>query len=198
FFFSSRRRHTRLVSDWSSDVCSSDLASPTSPQGRLCRQIPAELHCKGFRSAITGKLASLPSHGRRAERRSRKETRPICRFGAKKCPPPPTGYESRVDGRSQVIAFEADIHLLALRLHQAVLRHLWCGTWRSGLARVGPTGGRTRNKGAARRRPRHPRPGPRRSARTISSVRRPARFLEPAQVTPVLGRSERCSYAQRA
>src|SRR5438093_5081672 len=27
FFFSSRRRHTRLVSDWSSDVCSSDLGS---------------------------------------------------------------------------------------------------------------------------------------------------------------------------
>src|SRR5437016_11653966 len=25
FFFSSRRRHTSLVSDWSSDVCSSDL-----------------------------------------------------------------------------------------------------------------------------------------------------------------------------
>src|SRR5262245_2642390 len=28
FFFSSRRRHTRCLSDWSSDVCSSDLASP--------------------------------------------------------------------------------------------------------------------------------------------------------------------------
>src|SRR5438046_8299258 len=28
FFFSSRRRHTRLVSDWSSDVCSSDLVHP--------------------------------------------------------------------------------------------------------------------------------------------------------------------------
>jgi len=27
FFLSSRRRHTRLVSDWSSDVCSSDLNS---------------------------------------------------------------------------------------------------------------------------------------------------------------------------
>src|SRR5262249_59537889 len=27
FFFSSRRRHTILVSDWSSDVCSSDLAN---------------------------------------------------------------------------------------------------------------------------------------------------------------------------
>src|SRR5256885_3359289 len=29
FFFSSRRRHTRLQGDWSSDVCSSDLSSPT-------------------------------------------------------------------------------------------------------------------------------------------------------------------------
>src|SRR5437016_12037392 len=30
FFFSSRRRHTRLVSDWSSDVCSSDIPPLTS------------------------------------------------------------------------------------------------------------------------------------------------------------------------
>src|SRR5688500_4907167 len=29
FFFSSRRRHTRLQGDWSSDVCSSDLLSST-------------------------------------------------------------------------------------------------------------------------------------------------------------------------
>src|SRR5699024_11796032 len=28
FFFSSRRRHTRSKRDWSSDVCSSDLAAP--------------------------------------------------------------------------------------------------------------------------------------------------------------------------
>src|SRR5262245_62521566 len=28
FFFSSRRRHTRCLSDWSSDVCSSDLPRP--------------------------------------------------------------------------------------------------------------------------------------------------------------------------
>src|SRR5256884_4565240 len=33
FFFSSRRRHTRCSRDWSSDVCSSDLAtSPRSPR----------------------------------------------------------------------------------------------------------------------------------------------------------------------
>src|SRR5258706_981898 len=34
FFFSSRRRHTRLVSDWSSDVCSSDLFETLKPIGR--------------------------------------------------------------------------------------------------------------------------------------------------------------------
>src|SRR6266571_664026 len=33
FFFSSRRRHTRLTCDWSSDVCSSDLASTMSLSG---------------------------------------------------------------------------------------------------------------------------------------------------------------------
>ena len=35
FFFSSRRRHTRLVSDWSSDVCSSDLVAVTADPARL-------------------------------------------------------------------------------------------------------------------------------------------------------------------
>src|SRR5438045_7134132 len=32
-FFSSRRRHTRCLSDWSSDVCSSDLDA--AEQGRM-------------------------------------------------------------------------------------------------------------------------------------------------------------------
>src|SRR6516165_6103513 len=31
FFFSSRRRHTTVDCDWSSDVCSSDLLPPRSP-----------------------------------------------------------------------------------------------------------------------------------------------------------------------
>src|SRR5437762_7756517 len=31
FFFSSRRRHTRYIGDWSSDVCSSDLPEPSCP-----------------------------------------------------------------------------------------------------------------------------------------------------------------------
>src|SRR5437016_10556857 len=42
FFFSSRRRHTRLVSDWSSDVCSSDLGGKDPPgrrHGRTRRRV---------------------------------------------------------------------------------------------------------------------------------------------------------------
>src|SRR5258706_7424726 len=35
FFLSSRRRHTRLVSDWSSDVCSSDLSVTLSSANDL-------------------------------------------------------------------------------------------------------------------------------------------------------------------
>ena len=36
FFFSSRKRHTRLQGDWSSDVCSSDLA----PAGKNTKLSP--------------------------------------------------------------------------------------------------------------------------------------------------------------
>src|SRR5256885_10419825 len=36
FFFSSRRRHTRLQGDWSSDVCSSDL-DQRIPEGQLVK-----------------------------------------------------------------------------------------------------------------------------------------------------------------
>src|SRR5205807_7941385 len=36
-FFSSRRRHTRLQGDWSSDVCSSDLAHTVSSFLRVYR-----------------------------------------------------------------------------------------------------------------------------------------------------------------
>src|SRR2546430_6157975 len=38
FFFSSRRRHTRFDCDWSSDVCSSDLARSDNPEERFARR----------------------------------------------------------------------------------------------------------------------------------------------------------------
>src|SRR5205807_6034476 len=37
FFFSSRRRHTRLQGDWSSDVCSSDLGAALADAVRAKR-----------------------------------------------------------------------------------------------------------------------------------------------------------------
>src|SRR5437016_6431872 len=50
FFFSSRRRHTRLVSDWSSDVCSSDLPwsrSRITQRRRWAEQTPDSIHNAG-------------------------------------------------------------------------------------------------------------------------------------------------------
>src|SRR5256886_12952488 len=40
FFFSSRRRHTRFDCDWSSDVCSSDLAPPPPVDFDLVLDLP--------------------------------------------------------------------------------------------------------------------------------------------------------------
>src|SRR5262245_63457153 len=44
FFFSSRRRHTRCLSDWSSDVCSSDLDIPFARDIAKERSQPAYLN----------------------------------------------------------------------------------------------------------------------------------------------------------
>src|SRR2546427_1918234 len=41
FFFSSRRRHTRFDCDWSSDVCSSDLAEDELARASLGDEAPA-------------------------------------------------------------------------------------------------------------------------------------------------------------
>src|SRR5262249_56825498 len=45
YVFSSRRRHTRLVSDWSSDVCSSDLFG-FWPSFKLGDHLMMDRHCK--------------------------------------------------------------------------------------------------------------------------------------------------------
>src|SRR3989454_5394726 len=59
FFFSSRRRHTRLQGDWSSDVCSSDLVAPGSPDavGLLLGTAREE----GWRVRIEGAGTWMPS-----------------------------------------------------------------------------------------------------------------------------------------
>src|SRR5256885_8426231 len=49
FFFSSRRRHTRLQGDWSSDVCSSDLY----PEPWLRPRVDTDLLIRGDEQAET-------------------------------------------------------------------------------------------------------------------------------------------------
>src|SRR5436189_6339893 len=41
FFFSSRRRHTRYIGDWSSDVCSSDLPQFPTMCGGFADRLPS-------------------------------------------------------------------------------------------------------------------------------------------------------------
>src|SRR5438477_5116614 len=70
FFFSSRRRHTRLTCDWSSDVCSSDL-SPRPSSRRRSFSAPRCIDFPGF-VCYTSEVWST---ARSEERRVGKECR---------------------------------------------------------------------------------------------------------------------------
>src|SRR5207245_7615259 len=67
FFFSSRRRHTRCYRDWSSDVCSSDLAQTAGGLGKM-----TEVPYKGSSAAHPDLIANRI---RSEERRVGKECR---------------------------------------------------------------------------------------------------------------------------
>src|SRR5205807_8984430 len=59
FFFSSRRRHTRLQGDWSSDVCSSDLVEGAYSLLVLTTdELYAVRDPRGFRPLVLGKLST--------------------------------------------------------------------------------------------------------------------------------------------
>src|SRR5438445_10169016 len=82
FFFSSRRRHTRYWRDWSSDVCSSDLApleasSGKSQRHRLDRGGNRQLNAALYRIAITQARYHPPARDylerKQAEGKSRRE-----------------------------------------------------------------------------------------------------------------------------
>src|SRR5690242_20880707 len=85
FFFSSRRRHTRLTCDWSSDVCSSDLAAGNRDQCDHAEEHASSvLHVTGLASRERVALRDFPTTGwifgsdrqlRSEERRVGKECR---------------------------------------------------------------------------------------------------------------------------
>src|SRR5688500_20281814 len=72
FFFSSRRRHTRLQGDWSSDVCSSDLEKPKAAV-LLCH--PHPLGGGTMHTHVVYRTADALREARSEERRVGKECR---------------------------------------------------------------------------------------------------------------------------
>src|SRR5882724_1594869 len=67
FFFSRRRRHTRCLSDWSSDVCSSDLGQRDQTGGPVC---PFQLWVTGFHNP-GNKYCSTPCSRMKCSAKSR-------------------------------------------------------------------------------------------------------------------------------
>src|SRR5262249_57721628 len=84
FFFSSRRRHTRLVSDWSSDVCSSDLVNGSSGSRSRC--------------SCCGPATSTGRRPRECGRRSRRHACSISRITGRTYSSP-TDRKSVVEGK---------------------------------------------------------------------------------------------------
>src|SRR5256885_9764900 len=84
FFFSSRRRHTRLQGDWSSDVCSSDLQTgyvgvERQPRAQLIRPaagtrlLPPSVS-RGPRNPVLGRDRKCAVHQPRQRERSEEHT----------------------------------------------------------------------------------------------------------------------------
>src|SRR5690349_23690024 len=75
FFFSSRRRHTRSLRDWSSDVCSSDLQADAGDRANDSLRVDAP----SLRAKVVGEGANLAitqrARIRSEERRVGKECR---------------------------------------------------------------------------------------------------------------------------
>src|SRR2546426_9932766 len=96
FFFSSRRRHTRLQGDWSSDVCSSDLdlqvARPVVRQVEHQGAVAAHCTAPGVRSEERRVGKSVDLGGRRIIKKKKKKK--------------PTETKERVDDTTLAAALE--------------------------------------------------------------------------------------------
>src|SRR5256885_16691910 len=69
FFFSSRRRHTRLQGDWSSDVCSSDLCKAVMPESTFARIYQEMINfCKWHGNFDPKTMGTVPNVGLMAQK----------------------------------------------------------------------------------------------------------------------------------
>src|SRR3546814_7192109 len=79
FFFKQKTAYEMRISDWSSDVCSSDLVRPPGPAGRQTRGLG------GPRRGLEGELRDHLPAGRQARRRGRRLARSEERRVGKEC-----------------------------------------------------------------------------------------------------------------
>src|SRR5574337_1347488 len=63
FFFSSRRRHTRVSGDWSSDVCSSDLEVHPGHSREACMALMTDQRVRHLVVTDGGRLVGMISIG---------------------------------------------------------------------------------------------------------------------------------------
>src|SRR5438034_10246937 len=94
FFFSSRRRHTRSLCDWSSDVCSSDLQSLgllSSFAGEVSARLGRRVAAGPMPNLRTLKIRNAKTQMPQPTARVTPSTRP----GASVDPPPPLRDGSR-------------------------------------------------------------------------------------------------------
>src|SRR5437879_10917657 len=66
FFFSSRRRHTRYIGDWSSDVCSSDLVNGGPSNGGIQLKKVTRQAVKHLEREIILKMLEVTAWNRKA------------------------------------------------------------------------------------------------------------------------------------
>src|SRR5437763_8519513 len=82
-FFSSRRRHTRYIGDWSSDVCSSDLTVATADTDYPAKALVGHQRRQsagGNPASGGGSAGSNPAGGTKFDRSEESRVGKECRF----------------------------------------------------------------------------------------------------------------------
>src|SRR6266571_8343348 len=82
FFFSSRRRHTRLTCDWSSDVCSSDLEPGPTRWGTPGCGTPRPGRCSRSEERRVGKECRSRWSPYHQKKKNKRDTNITTRFMA--------------------------------------------------------------------------------------------------------------------